>query len=384
MKAMIKVDITIIGAGVIGLSIGRELASTADHVVIMEKEPHPGMGISSRNSEVIHAGIYYPKKSLKARLCVEGAGMLSEYCSARTIPCQSMGKVIVATESSEEKAVEKLFLKGKDNGVQGLKILGRSDLKKIEPSVSGICALHSPNTGIIDSHRLIRSLEADCLDKGASIFYNTEVLALEKSSQGFVCTAGHMSGSPYTFSSRIVINAAGLFSDRISALAGIDIDAAGYRIYPVKGEYFRVRGGKHTLVGGLVYPVPEKSLTGLGIHATKDLAGFLRLGPNAFPVDEISYDVDPSHAQVFYENARAMLPFLEPSDLVPDMAGVRPKIQKPGGSQRDFLICHEETRGLAGLFTLAGIESPGLTSCLAVGRHVAALAKEAGLVSQIR
>ncbi len=374
-------DITIIGAGVIGLSIARELGSCADHVVIMEKEPRPGMGISSRNSEVIHSGIYYPTGSLKARFCVEGSVMLSEYCTSHKVPYQNPGKVIVATEPSEEKTVEKLFLKGTDNCVQGLKILTRSELKKIEPNVSGICALHSHHTGIIDSHRLIKSLEAQCLDKGVSIFYNTEITALQNSSAGFVCTACSLNGNPYTFSSRVVINATGLFSDKIAALAGIDIDAAGYRIYPVKGEYFRVRGGKHKLVGGLVYPVPERNLKGLGIHATKDLEGFLRLGPNAFPVDDITYDVDSSHANIFYESARGMLPFLDPSDLVPDMAGIRPKIQKPGGSQKDFMICHEEAHGLAGLFTLAGIESPGLTSCLSIGRYVAALVKKAGLIS---
>lgn len=378
---MAEVDITIIGAGVIGLSIARELGSCADNVVIMEKEPRPGMGISSRNSEVIHSGIYYPTASLKARLCVEGSAMLAEYCTTRQVPYQNLGKVIVATEPSEEKTIEALFLKGNDNGVQGLKFLSRSELGRIEPNVSGLCALHSPNTGIIDSHRLIKSLEAACLDKGVSIFCHTEITGLRKSSAGFVCTACSMSGNPYTFSSRIVINASGLFSDRISALAGIDIDMAGYRIYPVKGEYFRVRGGKHTLVSGLVYPVPEKNLTGLGIHATKDLGGFLRLGPNAFAVEDINYDVDGSHAQTFYESARGMLPFLEPSDLIPDMAGIRPKIQKPGDPQKDFVIRHEEARGLAGLFTLAGMESPGLTSCLAIGKHVAALVKEAGLIS---
>jgi L-2-hydroxyglutarate oxidase LhgO len=378
---MIQVDITIIGAGVVGLSIAREVGSLADNVVVLEKEPGPGRGISSRNSEVIHAGIYYPAESLKARLCVMGSKMLYEFCQVHGIPFKKAGKVIVAVDNHEENAIEQLYIKGVSNDAQGLRIFNKRDLQKAEPNVNGSCALFSPHTGIIDSHRLIKVLEAHCLETGVSIIYRTPLTALEKSSSGFICTACDASGQEYSFLSRIVINSAGLSSDRIASLAGIDADASGYRIFPMKGEYFRVGKGKHRLVNGLVYPIPEKNISGLGIHATKDLSGALRLGPNAFPVETISYEVDSSHAEAFYENARHMLPFLEPEDLYSDMAGIRPKIQKPGETQKDFIISHEDARGLAGMINLVGIESPGLTSCLAIGKYVANMIKEAGLIS---
>jgi len=378
---MVQVDITVIGAGVVGLSIARELGSLADSVVILEKESGPGRGISSRNSEVIHAGIYYPAESLKARLCVKGSKMLYKFCHAYGIPFRKAGKAIVAVDKSEEPAVEQLYIRGRTNNVEGLKIFGKGDLLKAEPNVRGECALFSPHTGIIDSHRLIKTLEAHCLGLGINVIYRNSLIALQQHPAGFVCVAGDDSGQEYTFLSRIVINSAGLSSDRIASLAGIDADASGYRICPVKGEYFRVGRGKQRLVAGLVYPVPEKNISGLGIHATKDLSGSLRLGPNAFPVETLSYDVDPSHAQSFFENARHMLPFLEPEDLYSDMAGIRPKIQKPGESQKDFIISHEDVRGLSGMINLVGIESPGLTSCLAIGRYVADMIKESGLLS---
>jgi len=378
---MVRVDITIIGAGVVGLSVARELGLLANNVVVLEKEPGPGRGISSRNSEVIHSGIYYPAESLKAMLCVNGSKMLYAFCQDYGIPFKKAGKVIVAVDKSEEQAVEQLYIRGMGNHVEGLRLFDKGDLLKAEPNVNGACALFSPHAGIIDSHRLIKVLEAHCLELGIAVIYRNSLEALEKHPSGFVCAACDDRGQEYTFLSRIVINAAGLSSDRIASLAGIDADASGYRIFPVKGEYFRVGRGKQRLVNGLVYPVPEKNITGLGIHATKDLSGSLRLGPNAFPVETLSYDVDPSHSRAFYENARHMFPFLEPEDLYSDMAGIRPKVQKPGESQKDFIISHEDGRGLPGMINLVGIESPGLTACLAIGRHVANMIKDAGLLS---
>lgn len=376
---MTKVDITIVGAGVVGLSIARELGSKTGQVVVLEREAGPGTGISSRNSEVVHAGIYYPPGSLKARLCVEGSRMLSSFCSRFGIPFSRIGKVIVASCPAEAPAVEELHRRGVENGTEGLALMDRKELAKREPHVSGECALFSPHTGIVDTHRLIRALEAHCLGQGVSLLYRTGLSGIEKKSSGYLCRADGPGGSSYRFFSRIVINAAGLDGDKVAQLAGIDPDEAGYRIFPLKGEYFRVRASKSSLVNGLVYPVPERNLAGLGIHATKDLAGSLRLGPNTLPVDSLGFDVDPSHASVFYESARVLLPFLEPDDLCPDMAGIRPKIQRPGGPERDFVICHEEGRSLPGLITLAGIESPGLTSCLAIASSVRGLLKDAGL-----
>lgn len=377
---MTQVDVTIVGAGLAGLAIARGLGPGPGTTVVVERESGSGMGVSSRNSEVIHAGIYYPAGSLKARLCVEGADMLYRFCADYGVPFARIGKVIVASEASEEPAVEGLFRQGRENGVQGLELLGRTELKEREPNVSGISALFSPLTGIVDTHRLTKALEALCLSQGTSILYRTAITAVTKEASGYRCLVQGPEGSAYRFSTRGIINAAGLDCDRIASMAGIDVDEAGYRVYPVKGEYFRVGWGKSGLVKGLVYPVPEKNLTGLGVHATKDLSGSLRLGPNAFPVDTLDYDVDPSHAEAFYQSARRLLPFLEPSDLSPDMAGIRPKIQKPGDPVKDFVITHEEGRGLDGMITLAGIESPGLTSCLAIGAYVKDLLKEAGLI----
>jgi L-2-hydroxyglutarate oxidase LhgO len=377
---MYGVDIAIIGAGLIGLSIANTLSSSVKHIVVLEKEPGPGRGISSRNSEVIHAGIYYPLSSLKASLCVQGNRMLYEFCDKNNIPFKKIGKVIVAVSENEFYSIEDLFIRGQENGVEGLRILGRKELSSIEPSVQGVGALYSPDTGIIDSHQLTKRLEALCLNGNVSILYKSPLLSLEKTSGGFVCTVEHPDQSLYSFRSRIVINAAGLASDSIASLAGIDIQSARYRIFPVKGEYFRVRGEKHHLVNGLVYPSPEKNLTGLGIHATKDLSGSLKLGPNAFYVNHMDFDVDPQHAREFFESIHDLLPFLSEEDLVADMSGIRPKLYKPGDKIRDFIITREEKRGLDGLINLIGIESPGLTSCLAIGEYVKAMIKESGLI----
>ena len=377
---MYSLDITIIGAGVVGLSIARQLSRLGKDIILLEKESGPGRGISSRNSEVIHAGSYYPPGSLKAKLCVQGCTMLYAFCAEHRIPFKRTGKVIVAASASEELSIEGLFHTAAENGVEGLRMLDKNELAQVEPHVSGHSALYSPNTGIIDSHQLTKRLEALSLMGGVSILYRAPLVGIEKDAPGFVCTVEPPGQPRYTFSTRILINAAGLESEAVATMAGIDIKQARYRIFPVKGEYFRVSGGKHRLVNGLVYPSPEKNLTGLGIHATKDLSGSLRLGPNAFYVDRIDFDVDPGHAKSFFESTHDLLPFLREEDLMPDMAGIRPKLQKPGGEFRDFVISHEADRGLTGLVTLLGIESPGLTSCLAIGDRVERMLEEAALL----
>ncbi len=373
-------DVTIIGAGVVGLSIARRISSSGRSIAVLEKEPGPGRGISSRSSEVIHAGIYYPSGSLKARLCVRGAALLYEFCTANRILFSRIGKAIVAAFPEEEPSIADLYSRGMDNGVEALKMLDRKELLAREPHVGGTSALYSPNTGIVDSHQIVKRLEAFCLNSGVTIMYRSPVIGLEKQRHGFVCTVEHPDRSLYSFSSDIVINAAGLDSAHVASLAGIDIHRSRYRIFPVKGEYFRVTGGKHRLIHGLVYPSPEKNLTGLGIHATKDLAGALRLGPNAFYVDSLDFAVDPDHARDFYSGTRDLLPFLNEEDLEPDMAGIRPKLQEPGCAFRDFVISHEAPLGLPGLVNLIGIESPGLTSCLAIGEYVEAMLKEDALL----
>ncbi len=377
---MIHMDITVIGAGVVGLAIACALSETGRSIVVLEKESGPGKATSSRNSEVIHAGIYYPLGSLKSGLCVKGSRDLYAFCEKHSIPCQRIGKVIVASSPGEEGAIEGLWRQGTENGAPGLTMISRAELAEREPYVSGVSALYSPNTGIIDSHRLIKALEALALSRGCTLLYNSSLSALDKSTGGFLCSVEALPSEHYIFASRTVINSGGLDADTNASFAGIDVDASGYRIYPVKGQYFRMRGKKQGMVNGLVYPSPERSLTGLGIHVTKDLSGSVRLGPDARYVDTISYDVNPAHAGEFLESARRLLPFLEEGDLMPDMAGIRPKIQQPGEDVRDFVIRHEADKDLYGLINLIGIESPGLTSCLAIGAMVKDMVDEAGLI----
>jgi len=374
------VDITIVGAGVIGLAVAHYVTSLAADLVVIEKEPGPGQGISSRNSEVIHTGIYYPPNFLKTTLCVQGSTLLYEFCDKYHIPCKRIGKVVVGTNKKEAKEIEGLLERGKQNGVRDLYLIERQELKKIEPHIKGTLALHCPNAGIIDSHRLTKTLEALCLDEGSHIIYNTMLTGLEKTPKGFLCEIKTPDDSMHTFMSGIVINCAGLSSDQIAKTAGIDIEDAGYKIYPCKGEYFRVRGGKQLLVNSLVYPSPLARLTGLGIHTTKDLAGTLKLGPNNLYTDKIEYNIDPLHAKDFLLSINPILPFIEEEDIVPDMAGIRPKIQGPHDPLKDFVITLETKAGLEGMINLIGIESPGLTACLAIGQMVKALIKDSGLL----
>jgi len=377
---MYDVDITIIGAGVVGMAIAHELSAHGE-VLVIEQDSAPGRGVSSRSSEVIHAGIYFPPHFLKTRLCVQGNPRLYDFCQRYQVPHRRIGKVIVAVTSAEAASLEKLGALGQENGVENLRFIERLELKELEPHVNGVCALVSPDTGIVDSHQLVKRLEALTLANGSSILCHTALIGLDQSMGGFTCHV-RQRGTSYRFSSRIVINAAGLSSDLVAAMAGIDIDAAGYRIHPVKGEYFRVGSRSASRINGLVYPSPEKDLTGLGIHVTKDLAGGMKLGPNAFYVDSLDYSVDPAHKQAFFENIHELLPFLSPDDLEPDMAGIRPKIQAKGAPAKDFIITHEIGRGLPGLVNLVGIESPGLTACLAIGRMVADMLVDDGLAKR--
>jgi L-2-hydroxyglutarate oxidase LhgO len=377
---MYNVDIVIIGAGVTGLSVALSLSSRKDlDIIVIEKETGPGRGISSRSSEVIHAGIYYPEEFLKTRLCIQGAKLLYEFCSRHGVPFMKIGKLIIASDNSGIDAIESLHMQGVKNGIENLKLLNKKELNIVEPNVTGIEALYSPDSGIVDSHRLIRVLEAQVSNKNIELLYNTELTALDITNSGFKCTVRD-TREEYSFHSRVVVNAAGLCSDRIACLAGIDIDKACYKIHKVKGEYFRLKRRKASLINGLVYPSPDKDMTGLGIHLTKDISGEARLGPNAFYIDELNYDVDPSHKNEFYIGVKEFLPFVDESDLSPDTAGIRPKIQAKGEKVKDFIIRHEKDRNLPGLVNLIGIESPGLTSCFAIGQFVNQIISDEGLL----
>ena len=370
---MQNVDVVIVGAGVVGLAIAVEVTREDKEVVVIERLLSFGQETSSRNSEVIHSGLYYPKDSLKARFCVEGKKLLYQFCEERNIAYKRIGKLIVATNHTEAKDLEELISRGKNNGVEDLNLLTKSQIKEIEPSIQAICAIHSPSTGIIDTHQLMGCLEFLAKEKGAMFAYNCEALGIERKKEGYQIDIRDADGEKLTLSAPILINSAGLCSDKIAQIVGIDIKEAGYELYYCKGEYFRVSGGKSGYISRLVYPAPQE--ISLGIHAVVDLQGQLKLGPNAFYVEEINYDVNQSHITEIYDSAKRFLPFLELNDLSPDMAGIRPKLQEPGVPVRDFIITHEKEKGFPGLINLIGIESPGLTACLSIGKYVKNMVK---------
>ncbi|MEW5802377.1 MAG: NAD(P)/FAD-dependent oxidoreductase [bacterium] len=369
---MDEVNITIIGAGLIGLSIAAELSKTYTDIVVLEKNRHFGQETSSRNSEVIHAGIYYPADSLKLKLCLEGADCLYELCEQAAIPHQRLGKFIIATEPDELKALEALFKNATAHGARGLKVLGQKEIRALEPNALGMAGIYSPHTGIIDTHSLMKYLLRASQSRGVDFAYCSEVNLLQKENSGF--TVG-IEQDNYRFRSHVVINCAGLFSDRIASLAGIDIDQRGYRLYLCKGDYFSY--ARHSPVNRLVYPLPGSHY--LGVHATLDMGARLRFGPDAEYVSEIDYQVRESKAEHFHQAASKIIANLEKEAIVPDMSGIRPKIQGPHDPFRDFIVKEESDIGLFGLINLVGIESPGLTASQAIARMVAELV--AGVMS---
>lgn len=361
--------ITIIGAGVIGLAIAARLSTEYSEIVVVEKNKGFGKETSSRNSEVVHSGIYYPKGSLKARLCVEGRELLYDYCDKNEISYSKCGKLIVATNTEEEKQLPTILERSRNNGVTSGSHITSEEAKELEPNVKTLSALYFPESGIVDSHGLMKELEKEAGRNGVDMAYNNEVTALKKIDNGYQVTVKDADGN-FTFSTRKVINSAGLGAYNISRLMGPDDPS--YRNYFWKGEYWGVGNGKSKLVSRLIYPVPETNTTGLGIHATVDLNRGLKLGPNTVFLedDRLDYTVDKSRKNQFYESAKQFLPFLEADDLHPDQAGIRPKLQKPGDPIKDFIIRNEADKGYPGFINLLGIESPGLTACLAIGNYV--------------
>jgi len=367
--------ITVIGAGVVGLAVAAQVSGKGRDVYILEKNETFGKETSSRNSEIIHAGIYYPEGSLKAETCVDGNAMLYEICRRYGIGHSKTGKLIVATEDEDVGKLEELLERGRRNGARGLKVLSRGEINKLEPNIEAVAAIFSPSSGTMDSHTLMRYFLNKAQEAGTKIAYKSNVIGIEKLSDGYEVTVENGSGS-FMFKTKILINCAGLYSDRIAQLGGIDINKAGYKLFYCKGEYFSVGNRKNRLIKRLIYPVPQPSSRGLGIHATLDLEGRMRLGPDARYVNEIDYRVDESQRGFFYSSVKAFLPFIESDDLEPEMAGIRPKLQGPGDDYRDFVIRHEKDRGLPGLINLIGIESPGLTGSPAIARYVESMVKE--------
>lgn len=365
---MDNVDIVIIGAGVVGLAIAEKLSTSEKEIIVVEKHDGFGREASSRNSEVIHAGIYYPEESLKAQLCVAGSRMLYALCERQGIPFRKTGKIIVAGNNEEAEKINHLYDQGRQNGVTGLQLLTRDAMQGIEPNITGVTGLFSAETGIIDTHLLMKYLEHTAETNGVICAYNCEVVGITKNNGSFTVEIRDADDTLTTLQSAVVVNAAGLSSDLIARWAGIAVDEAGYRLYPCKGEYFSVANRHRGKLHHLVYPAP--TVISLGTHVVFDLNGGIKLGPNALYVDTPDYDVDPSHQEEFYARARRFLPFIEPQDLSPDMAGIRPKLQKAGDPFRDFIVTEESVNGVPGLINCVGIESPGLTACLAIAERV--------------
>lgn len=373
---MEKTDITITGAGVIGLAVAFELSREYKDVFVIEQETSFGQGISSRNSEVIHAGIYYPKDSLKTQTCIEGRRMLYEFCEKHNIRHKKIGKLIVAVDEAEASALAGLFNQGLGNGVDDLKLLSKDEIKALEPYVSAEAAIYSPSTGIIDSHGLMKYLALKFEGNKGTVAYNNEVIGIDKVKGGFEVTVKDGASEVFTFFTRIFINSAGLNSDKIAALAGLSKDA--YKLKYCKGDYFRAPASKAKLINRLIYPVPKQEGSGLGIHATLNLAGGLRFGPDDEYVEKPHYNIALSKSKLFYESVRAFLPFIKLEDLTPDTAGVRPKLQGPGEGFRDFIIKDESAARLPGLINLIGIESPGLTAAFSIAARVKEMVRAMG------
>jgi len=364
---MEKVDVVIVGAGIVGLAVASEITRKDRDIYILEKENNYGQGASSRNSEVVHAGIYYPKGSLKAELCVRGNALIYGICE-NGIAHSRIGKIIVATDEAEVKQLEELLQQGQENGARGLEMIDEDRIRELEPKVRAIAAIYSPSTGIFDVHGLMDYFYRKA--RGNSVInplvLDTEVTDLHQKGDGYVVEMVS-GGDIFSVEARVVINAAGLHAHKVAEMAGMDIEKEQYRIHWCKGDYFSLRGKPPARM--LVYPVPPTDGVGLGIHTVPDLMGRLKFGPNAYYVNEIDYKVE-SNRDEFWRDIRSYLPSVERENLHPDISGIRAKLQGPSDPFRDFVIRHEEDKGFPGLINLIGIESPGLTSAPAIAEMV--------------
>ncbi len=368
-------EVTVIGAGVIGLAVSAALSGCKGPVFVIERNHTFGQETSSRNSEVVHSGIYYLPGSLKGTLCLEGKEKIYAYCNKNDIPYRKCGKLIVATKTGEEQKLFEILKRSQSNGVTDGRIIEQDEINEIEPYVKATRALYFPTSGIIDSFCLMKQLEADSVIGGSQMVYGAEIVGIKKDKDGYHVDMIDADKQKFDFSTKKIVNAAGLNAGIISGYLGIN--DPDYRVYYWKGEYFGVGNGKNKYVNSLVYPVPEPNTVGLGIHTTVDLGGGLKLGPNAIWLSDDKPDlkVDPLHSVIFYNTVKYFLPFLELDDLTPDQAGIRPKLQKPGDPVRDFIINEESNRNLPGFVNLLGIESPGLTACLSIADYVKDLLK---------
>ena len=356
---MFDVETVVVGAGVVGLATARALALSGHDVVVLEQHGLIGSETSARNSEVIHAGIYYPKNSLKAQTCLEGRERLYAYCESHNVPHQRLGKLIVATSDSQEKALAHIKQAAQANGVDDLQHLGRSQALKLEPQLDCVAALYSPSTGIIDSHAYMLALQGDAEDHGCQIAFHTTVdriEPLEREGLQLICTGAVET----TIKARNLVLCAGLHNSKL--LHASDIKTSVKPTLFARGNYFRL--ARKAPFSRLIYPVPEPG--GLGVHLTLDLAGQARFGPDVEWIDTVDYNVDPARSEKFYAAIRQYWPALPDDALEADYAGIRPKLAGPGEPSADFEILGPADHGLPNLVAMLGIESPGLTASLAL------------------
>jgi len=361
---MERVDCVVIGAGVVGLAIARRLAEVGREVIVLEAAGQIGTETSSRNSEVIHAGIYYPTGSLKAQSCVAGKHLLYAYCAERGIPHRRCGKLIVATSEEQNATLEQIRAKAAANGVDDLEWLAPDAVRALEPEVFCTAALLSPSTGIIDSHSLMLAFQGDAEDRGAMIAFGAPLERARIGEDGIRLFVG--GAEPMALEAGIVVNSAGLHAPLIAAkFEGLRPEHVPLAHY-CKGNYYMLAGARP--FQHLVYPVPEQA--GLGIHVTIDLGGQVRFGPDVEWVEAIDYDVDPKRAEVFYAAIRTYYPGLKDGAIEPGYAGIRPKIGPKGAPAADFVVQGPREHGVPGLVNLFAIESPGLTAALALAGEV--------------
>jgi len=367
---MEKVECVVIGAGVVGLAVARALALQGREVMVLEAAHAIGTGTSSRNSEVIHAGIYYPQGSLKATLCVKGKAMLYDYCAARGIGHSRCGKLIVATTAEQVAQLQGIVKKAAANGVHDLVLISREEALAMEPRLQCVAAVHSPSTGIVDSHALMLALQGDLENAGGLVALNSPIAHAHCSLDAITLIAEDGT----ELQAQRVVNAAGLQAQPLARrFAGFDSEHVPSSYY-AKGNYFTLAG--RSPFSRLIYPVPEAA--GLGVHLTIDLGGQAKFGPDVQWVESADdLVVDPARGDAFYAEVRKYWPELQDGALIPGYAGMRPKIQAPHEAAKDFLIQGPATHGVPGLVNLFGIESPGLTSSLAIGEHVAQLLRAA-------
>jgi L-2-hydroxyglutarate oxidase LhgO len=359
------VECVVVGAGVIGLAAARALALAGREVIVLERNDCIGGETSSRNSEVIHAGIYYPTGSLKAKLCLAGRERLYDYCRSRGVPHRRIGKLILATAEAQADGLEALRHRAIANGVDDLQRLDAAAAGRLEPAVRCVAGLLSPSTGIVDSHGLMLGLQGEAEDRGAMIALNATLRRGEARSDGFRLEID--AGGPMRLECRFLVNAAGLGAQEVArGLEGLDPRHVPPR-HLAKGNYFTLAG--RSPFNRLIYPMPDAA--GLGVHVTLDLAGQARFGPDVEWIDRVDYDVDARRGPEFAAAIRRYFPQLRDGALQPAYAGIRPKLQAPGGAPEDFVIQGAESHRLPGLVNLYGIESPGLTSCLAIADEVA-------------